>query len=198
MLEKDTILNFPVWHENGTREAFLMHVMAVLDAIKKCGHFKDNEKAQKAYVEAKQAVELARAGLALLNGTRGWSRKNCMKKALAKAKEATKEGEAKTPETKAETKEATGATKVPKATMKAGFQADLEKAKKAIEVAKGAMTAAASQMFVFCLNLLSPERKHLWNKIVSEQTETDPFVNSLSAKSVLAGEKLVATYSISM
>jgi hypothetical protein len=40
-LEKDTTLNFLVWHENGTKKAFLMHVMVVLDAIKKCGHFKD-------------------------------------------------------------------------------------------------------------------------------------------------------------
>ncbi len=40
-LEKDMTLNFPVWHENGTQEAFLMHVMAVLDAIKKRGTFKD-------------------------------------------------------------------------------------------------------------------------------------------------------------
>jgi hypothetical protein len=40
-IKKDTTLNFPVWHENGTCEAFLMHVMAVLDAIKKRGHFND-------------------------------------------------------------------------------------------------------------------------------------------------------------
>ncbi len=77
MLEKDTTLNFLVWYENGTREAFLMHVVAVLDAIKKRGHFKDNNKAWKAYVEAKQAVESARAGLALLDRTVGGSRKNC-------------------------------------------------------------------------------------------------------------------------
>jgi hypothetical protein len=42
-IKKDTTLNFPVWHENGTRKAFLMHVMAVLDAIKKWGHFQDRE-----------------------------------------------------------------------------------------------------------------------------------------------------------
>jgi hypothetical protein len=131
-IKKDTTLNFSVWHENQTREAFLMHVMAVLDAIKKCGHFKDYEKAQKADVENKQVVELVRAGLALLDGTVGGSRKNCKNKALAKAKEAAKEAKAKTPETEAETKEAKGATKVPKDPMKAGFQADLEKAKKAI------------------------------------------------------------------
>ena len=40
-LEKDTTLNFPVWQENGTREGFLMHVQAVLDAIKKRGHLED-------------------------------------------------------------------------------------------------------------------------------------------------------------
>jgi hypothetical protein len=78
---------------------------------------------------------------------------------LAKAKEATKEAEAKTPETKAETKEAKGATEVPNNTIKTGFQADLEKAKEVIEDAKGAMTAAASEMFAFYSNLLSPESK---------------------------------------
>jgi hypothetical protein len=40
-IKKDTTLNFPVWHKNGTRKAFLMRVMAVLDAIKKRGHFLD-------------------------------------------------------------------------------------------------------------------------------------------------------------
>jgi hypothetical protein len=30
-IEKDTTLNFPVWHKNGTCEAFQMHVMAVLN-----------------------------------------------------------------------------------------------------------------------------------------------------------------------
>jgi hypothetical protein len=40
-LEKDTTLNLPVWHKNGTQEAFLMHVMAALDALKKRGHYND-------------------------------------------------------------------------------------------------------------------------------------------------------------
>jgi hypothetical protein len=61
-------------------------------------------------------------------------------------------------------------TKVTKDTMKAGFQVDLKKAKKAMEDAKGAMTTEASKMFAFYLNLLSPESKYLWNKIVSKQT----------------------------
>jgi hypothetical protein len=61
--------------------------------------------------------------------------------------------------------------------MKAGFQFDLEKAKQAQEIAKGVMTAAASEKFAFYLNLLSPESKYAWNNIVSEQMESDPFVN---------------------
>jgi hypothetical protein len=61
--------------------------------------------------------------------------------------------------------------------MKAGFQVDLEKAKQAQETAKDAMTAAASLMLTFYSNLLSPESKYAWNKIISEQTESNPFVN---------------------
>jgi hypothetical protein len=116
---------------------------------------------------------LAEAGLALLDGTYTGPKKNCKKKALAKAKEAL----AKAQETKSEGKEAEEATKITNDTMKAGFQADLEKAKQAQETTKGAMTAAASLMFTFYSNLLSPESKYAWNKIVSEQTESDPFVN---------------------
>ncbi len=39
------------------------------------------------------------------------------------------------------------------------------------------MTAATSKMFVFYSNLLSPESKYSWNKIVSEQMESNPYVN---------------------
>jgi hypothetical protein len=139
--------------------------------------FKDYNKAQKAYVKSKETVELEEAGLALLDGTGAGSWKNCKTKALAKAKKAAKEAFAKTPETESETKEAEEATKVTKDMMKDCFQADLEKAKKAMEDAKGAMTAKVSQMFAFYLNLLSPESKYSWNKIVSKQTESNPFVN---------------------
>jgi hypothetical protein len=87
-LEKDTTLNFPVWQENGTREAFLMHVTAVLDAMKKHGHFNDYDKAQKAHEEAAKVAESTEAGLALLEGTSKKTSKRKLKK-LAKAKEAT-------------------------------------------------------------------------------------------------------------
>jgi hypothetical protein len=60
-IEKDTTLNFPVWHKNGTREAFLMHVTAVLDAIKTRGHFLDYEKAEKVHKE--EGEPLSQPGL---------------------------------------------------------------------------------------------------------------------------------------
>ncbi len=106
-------------------------------------------------------------------------KKNYKKKALAKAKEAAKEALAKVPDPESEAKEAEEATKVTKDTMKAGFQVDLEKAKQAQEIAKGAMTAATSEMFAFYSNLLFPESKHMWNKIVSKQMESNPYVNLL-------------------
>ncbi len=61
--------------------------------------------------------------------------------------------------------------------MKAGFLDDLEKAKQAQSTARGTMTAAASKMFSFYSNLLSPESKYLWNKIVGEQMESYPYFN---------------------
>ncbi len=65
-IKKDTTLNFPVWQENGTGEAFLMHVTAVLNAIKKRGHFVYCNKATFKYKEASKAIASARAGLSLL------------------------------------------------------------------------------------------------------------------------------------
>jgi hypothetical protein len=147
-LEENTTLNFLVWHKNGTKEAFLMHLMAVLDAIKKCGHFKDYEKAERACDEAKQAIESAKEGLALLNGkSRG--KKNCKKKVLAKAKEAAmeaakeaaKEAPAMDPNPESEAKEAEEAPEVNGDTIRARFQVDLAKAKQAQKIAKGAMKA---------------------------------------------------------
>ncbi len=148
-----------------------------LDAIKERGYFKDYDRAQKAHDEAKKAAELAEAGLALLDRTSAGMTSKRKKKALVKAKEAAKEALAKAQETKPKTKEAEEAPEVTDDSMKAGFRADLEKAKQAQETAKGAMTTAANLMFTFYSNLLSPESKYSWNKIVIEQTEGDPYVN---------------------
>ncbi len=184
-IEKDTTLNFPVWQENRTREAFLMHVTAVLDAIKKRGHFRDYDKAAFKYKEASKAIASARAGLSLLEETAKKASKEKKKKQKEKSKESekTKEGKDVTPKATAEAPVPEAAVQEAKVApamddqMKANFSADLEKAKQALGIAKGAMNTAASKMFTFYSNLLSPESKYAWNKIVSEQTESNPYVN---------------------
>ncbi len=171
-IKKYTTLNFSVWQENGTQEAFLMHVTTVINAIKKRGHLDDYEKAVWEYKKAKKAVESARAGLALLEE----AGENVKKLSKKKTKEGKKEALAKAPEPKSAAKEA----EVAPATnddMIARFSTDLKKAKQAQRIAKGAMIAATRKMISFYSNLLSPESKYVWNKIVSKQTEGDPYVN---------------------
>jgi hypothetical protein len=179
------MLNFPVWQENGTGEAFLMHVTAVLNAIKKHGHFVDYDKAAFKYDEASKAIASAGAGLSLLEESAKKASKEKKKKQKEKSKESEKTNEgqdvtpnapAKAPEPKAAAQEAAVAPAADDQ-MKASFSSDLEKAKQALRIAKGAMTAAASKMFVFYSNLLSPESKYAWNKIISKQTESNPYVN---------------------
>jgi hypothetical protein len=147
--------NFLVWHKNGTREAFLMHGTAVLDAIKKRGHFLDYKKAEKVHKEATKAVESARTGLSLLDGTGTKLKRFCKKK----AREANEKALAKAQDSESEAREAKEASKLNDNSVKAGFLDDLEKAKQAQSTAKGTMTAAASKMFTFYSNLLSPESK---------------------------------------
>jgi hypothetical protein len=171
MIEKDTTLNFPVWHKYKTCEAFLVHITAVLNAIKKYGRFNNYEKAEKEHKESKKAIESARAALSLLDRT-GAKAKMLGKN---KTKEAKKDATAKVLDSKSDAKEAKEA---PEANdkMKAGFLDHLEKAKQAQRTVKGAMTVAAKKMFTFYSNLLSLESKYAWNKIVGEQTESDPYV----------------------
>ncbi len=91
-LEKDTTLNFAVWQENGTRKAFLMHVTAVLNAIKKRGHLDDYEKATGQYEKAKEAVETTRAGLLLLQES---ARKSSKEKDQGRQEGGSSEGSSK-------------------------------------------------------------------------------------------------------
>ncbi len=73
--------------------------------------------------------------------------------------------------------ESNEASEVNNDSMKAGFLDDLEKAEQAQSTAKGVMTAATSKMFLFYSNLLSPESKYAWNKIIGKQTGRDPYIS---------------------
>jgi hypothetical protein len=147
--EKDTMLNFQVWCKNKTQEAFFMNVTAVLDAIKKRGHFYDYEKAAKDHEESTKAVESARPALSLLDRP-GAKAKKLHKK---KTKEVEKGATAKVQDSESDAKEAKDAPEADDE-MKAGFLGDLEKAKQSQRTAKGAMTVAANKMFAFYSNLL--------------------------------------------
>jgi hypothetical protein len=126
----------------------------VLDAIKKRGHVDDYEKAAWKYKEAQEAVGSAMAGLSLLDES---VRKASKEK--KKTKDRTKEGKnvapAKAPEPKSAAKEAEVAP-VADDQMKVSFSSDLEKAKQSQRIAKGAMTIAASKMFLFYIT--EPEK----------------------------------------
>jgi hypothetical protein len=129
-IKKDTTLNFLVWQENGTCEAFSMHVTTVINAIKKRGHLDNYEKAAWAYEKAKKAVESTRAGLALLEE----AGENVKKLSEKKTKEGKKEALAKALEPKSNTKE-TEVAPAANDDMKASFSSDLEKAKQAQRIA---------------------------------------------------------------
>ncbi len=112
----------------------------------------------------KKANESARAGLSLLDST-GTKSKRLHKK---KAREAAEKALVKAQDSESEAREAKEASKVNDNSMKAGLLDDLEKDKQAQSTAKGPMTAVASKMFTFYSNLLSPESKYSWNKIIGE------------------------------
>jgi hypothetical protein len=59
--------------------------------------------------------------------------------------------------------------------LRAKYQADYEKAKSATETTKNKCEATATKMFQYYANLLSADAKYAWNKINTEQMETDLF-----------------------
>jgi hypothetical protein len=57
------------------------------------------------------------------------------------------------------------------------FLLDLKKAKEVAGNAKDEMESAANMMFQFYADLLSVEAKYTWNKIITEQTAFNPYVD---------------------
>jgi hypothetical protein len=132
--------------KTGLAKLFLMHVTAVLNAIKKRGHFDDYERAAWKYKEAMEAVESAGAGISLLEESVRKANKE-KKRTKDRAKEGENMAPAKAPEPKSAVKEAEVAP-VADDQMKASFSSDLEKAKQAQRIAKGAMTVAADVLIL--------------------------------------------------
>ncbi len=117
---------------------------SALDEIKKRGHFKAHNKANKAYVEQCKLVKQAKATLAKLDGsTSKWA------------------GFSKKPSNSH--KEAVATADTPEPDLQAVYQLDLNKAREAAEKAKVKAELAAQDMFQFYPNLLSVDAKYAWN-----------------------------------
>jgi hypothetical protein len=153
----------PIWH-TGACEAFLMYVSTAVNATKKLVTFKAYKEAGEACVEQHKVVKQAEAALALLMAPVSKGEKTYKKssnKAFEKASQKTKEGAA--------------LANAPASELHAKFQNDYDKAKAATETTKNKREATATKMFQLYRNLQSVDAKYAWNKVVKEQTETNPF-----------------------
>jgi hypothetical protein len=83
----------------------------------------------------------------------------------------------KIPKKSSKKKVAAATADAPDTKLQENFQLDLKKAKEFAENAKGKMISIANKMFQFYTNLLLAEAKYVWNKIVTEQTASDHYVD---------------------
>jgi hypothetical protein len=148
-----------------------MHVSSALDAIKKRGTFKAYKEAHEAYVEQRKVAEQVKAALALLTAPTSEGKKASEK--VSEKEPAKKSSEKEKASTK--TKEGAALANAPAPELCNEYQALYDKATFAKETAKNKKEAAATKMFQFYANLLSSDDKYVWNKIVREQMEADPF-----------------------
>jgi hypothetical protein len=152
-----------------------MHVSSAHNTIKKGGAFKAYKEAHEAYVEQKEVAKQAKTALALFTAPTS----KC-KKASKKASEKTSEKEPATKSTEREkaskkTKEGAALADAPAPELCNGYHVLYNKTTFAKETAKNKREAAATKIFQFYANLLSLDAKYMWNKIVLEQMEADPF-----------------------
>ncbi len=75
------------------------------------------------------------------------------------------------------TQEATAANDQVAPVLQAEIEADLSSAQEAAAEAKNRAELAANDMFQLYANLLSINAKYTWNKIVHEQTASDPYTD---------------------
>jgi hypothetical protein len=83
-------------------------------------------------------------------------------------------GEAGTSKKSKKTQEAAAANDQVAPALRAEIEADLSSAQEAAAEAKNRAELAAKDMFQLYANLLSIDAKYVWNKIVHEQTSSDP------------------------
>jgi hypothetical protein len=152
---KGTELQVPIWH-SGKRKAFLIYVGSTQEAIKKKRDFKAYSKANKAHLEHCIAIQQAQAQLAMLDGSTGleaWAFKKSKK-----AQELAEAGQADP-------------------ALYADLLAEIKQAKSSTDNVKAKGEHVAADMFQLYASLLSVNAKYAWNKIVQEQTASDPYTD---------------------
>ncbi len=170
----DTELCLPIWH-CGMREAFLIHVISALDAIRKWGTFKAYKEAQDTYVEQRDSAKEAKTNMHLF-ATAASKGEKANKKGTEKAsKEASGKNCSEKEKASQKTKEGAAPADAAAPELCDEYKVLYEEATRAKEAAKIQKDAAATKMFQFYANLLSLDAKYAWNKIVREQTEADPY-----------------------
>ncbi len=145
-----------IWH-SGMREAFLIHVGSAQEAIEKKGYFKAYEENKEAYVKLHGKIKSAKAQLATLDES-----------AI---------GETGTSKKSKKTQEAAAANDQVAPALQAEIEVELSSAQEAATEAKNRAEAAANDMFQLYANLLSIDAKYAWDKIVHEQTASDPYTD---------------------
>jgi hypothetical protein len=169
----DAELCLPIWH-CGTREVFLMHQSSALNAIKKWDTFKAYKEAHEAYVEQSKVAKQAKANMALFTTPTSEGNKAPEKAADKTSKKASGKNRSEKEKASQKTKEGAALANAPAPDLCEEYKALYKKAIFAKETAKNKEEATATEMFQFYPNLLSLDAKYAWNKIVREQTETDP------------------------
>ncbi len=157
-IRADAELRLPIWHCR-TCEAFLMHVSSALDTIKKQGTFKAYKEAHEAYVEQREAMKEAKANMSLFTTTASKGEK-AKKETEKTSKEASGKNRSEKEKASQKTKEGMAPSNASAPELCKEYKAIYEKAIIAKETAKNQKDAAASEMFQFYANLLSPNAKY--------------------------------------
>jgi hypothetical protein len=151
LIKEGTELRVPIWHSD-TREAFLIHVGSAREAIENKGYFKSFEEHSDDYSENQEKV-----------------------KELRKQLETLKEALVAQPQEDAPKETMAEADDDSSATLHAETKAELKQAALVAKEATDLRDKAATVMFQLYVNLLSVHARYAWNKIVQEQTKTDPY-----------------------
>jgi hypothetical protein len=145
-ISKGTELRVPIWH-SGTRKAFLIHVGSALEAIKRKGYFKAYIESNKAYVEQRSRIKLAKAQLTKLD--------DCTNGEAETSRSSTKKSNLTTTE-----------ASPTDSALQAELVSEIKQAQEVADKAKAKGEQAAVDMFQLNVHLLSVNAKRAWKEIV--------------------------------